>query len=88
MARRQKILKLTNPNAPIAHRGMTDTEKRLYERMMSGVLSVLKAAQESAQQTQQVVAEHMMAQAELSSEEGWRLNVDRLRWEKYPVEAE
>jgi len=67
---------------------MTDTDKRLYERMMAGALGVLKTAQEAAQQTQQVVAEHLLVQAGLSADEGWRLNVDRMRWEKYPVSVE
>jgi hypothetical protein len=88
MAPRQRIIKLVNSNKPIADRPLTDTDKRLYERMMAGALGVLKVAQEAAQQTQQVVAEHMLAQAELSAEDGWRLNVDRMRWEKYAVTTE
>ena len=88
MAPRPKVLKLVNPNKPIANRSMTDTDKRLYERMMAGALGVLKTAQEAAQQTQQVVAEHLLVQAGLSADEGWRLNVDRMRWEKYPVSVE
>lgn len=71
---------------PLETRPVGDKAKLLYARAMGPVDAVLNAASNARTNTMQLAAEAMMEWEGLDADEGWRLNVDTLKWERYPKE--
>jgi len=90
MGKRQRTTTLPFPAArkdasiprPAEVRECSDKEKLLYARAMGPVLATQQAAQIATASTQVVIAEAMMEWAGLKQDDGWQLNVEKMRWER------
>lgn len=78
---RPKGASTNGTKAQVQHRALSDGERLRIEKFLSAQDAVIQQANVAADLFVRAIMEH----AQLDPEDGWRLNRDKLRWEKYPV---
>lgn len=83
--RRRKVIPFpASRKHEVPTRALTDGERLLYERFIRPAEQAVAAQQVALQVARDIVVERMAALSGLNLEDGWRFNVERLRWEKLP----
>lgn len=86
---KRRALKLVQPaNKVLETREISDKSKLHYSRAVGHADAVLNAAAQARANAMQLASEVMLATDKLNPDDGWKLNVDKMRYERYPKLSE
>lgn len=90
MGKRRGVLPIgarqTPPNVEKQEFG--DGDKLIWEQMRIPLQAAVDQVAVAAQNMQGVVATLLLGRAGLDPKDGWRVNIEKLRYEKHPVPEE
>lgn len=72
---------------PLEVRPLGDKAKLLYARANGAAEAAVIAANQALANTRNVIAEAMLDCDHLKESDGWKLNLDHMRWERHPMPA-
>lgn len=86
--RRAIPLRPVQAGRPLEVRSVGDKGRLLFARIQGPMDLALAAAQQARDIAFQVTGEAMLEWEGLDADDGWKLNVTTMRWERYPVQTE